>query len=110
VILACCAGVGMSGNLGNGGGIALASVSAGAVSDSVVSGSLTSSVNTPITELSPQRQAWEARYGGGRKWKEFKLPHMIGAFIDGGANFLKQIGIPAKMAVGIIAVRAYSGM
>jgi len=100
VILACCAGVGMSGNLESGGGIALAGVAiTGSQSVSSVS-----DASSEIAQPSPQRQAWEARYGGGKKWKEFKLTHMIGAFIDGGANFLKQIGIPGKMAIGIIAV------
>ena len=97
VILACCAGVGMSGNLESGGGIALGSVAAIA-SDNI------SDASSGVAQLSPQRQAWEARYGGGKKWKEFKLTHMIGAFIDGGANFLQTIGIPGKMAIGIIAV------
>ncbi len=97
VILACCAGVGMSGNLDSGGALALAT----AVSTNSQSNSDAASVSP---QTSPQRQAWEDRYGGGKKWKEFKLTHMVGAFIDGGANFLKQIGIPGKMAVGIIAV------
>lgn len=97
VILACCAGVGMSGSLENGGGIALAGVTA-------VGSESVSDASSQSVQLSPQRQAWEARYGGGKKWKEFKLTHMIGAFIDGGANFLKTIGIPRKMAIGIIAV------
>ena len=97
VILACCAGVGMSGNLESGSGIALGTVAA-------VSSDGISDASSTTGQLSPQRQAWEARYGGGKKWKEFKLTHMIGAFIDGGANFLKTIGIPGKMAIGIIAV------
>jgi carbon starvation protein len=97
VILACCAGVGMSGNLEGGEVIALHGVAAAGPS-------VVSSVTIEASELSPQRLAWESRYGGGKKWKEFKLTHMIGAFIDGGAHFLQTIGIPAKMAIGIIAV------
>ena len=94
VILACCAGVGMSGN-------------------DTLAGNAVAAISTPSSDvgsvtnaglLSPQRQAWENRYGSANKWKEFKLKKMIGAFIDGGANFLRQIGVPVKMAIGIIAV------
>ncbi len=97
VILACCAGVGMSGNFDGEAALALAAAASADVESS-------SDVSLVSQQISPQRQAWEARYGGGKKWKEFKLTHMVGAFIDGGANFLKQIGIPGKMAIGIIAV------
>lgn len=104
VILACCAGVGMSGSLENGTGIAMSGVAMANQGISLNQGDSPESLSPEIALLSPQRKAWEARYGGGKKWKEFKLTHMIGAFIDGGANFLKQIGIPGKMAIGIIAV------
>ena len=97
VILSCCAGVGMSGNLENGGALALATAAS-------MDSETISDTSAALKQTSPQRQAWEERYGGGKKWKEFKLTHMVGAFIDGGANFLKQIGIPGKMAIGIIAV------
>ena len=50
------------------------------------------------------RDAWENRYGAGKLWANFKLQDMIGAFIFGGANFLVQIGVPMKMAIGVIAV------
>ena len=69
---------------------------------------LTASNNTTevasISIAQQQRAAWQQRYGDGKSWKDFRLKSMIGAFIDGGANFLKEIGIPGKMAVGIIAV------
>jgi len=48
--------------------------------------------------------AWESRYGVGHSWADFKLPQTVGAFVDGGANFLSAIGIPLELAVGIIAV------
>ena len=101
VILACCAGVGMSGNANaNANANANHQVSLG---QAITMASVADNADAP-QQLTPQRMAWEARYGGGKKWKEFKLTHMVGAFIDGGANFLSAIGIPGKMAVGIIAV------
>ncbi|MBB03275.1 MAG: carbon starvation protein A [Rubinisphaera brasiliensis] len=48
--------------------------------------------------------AWESRYGVGNSWADFKLPQTVGAFVDGGANFLSALGIPIELAVGIIAV------
>lgn len=39
-----------------------------------------------------------------RKWKDFNLGNKIGAFIDGGANFLLSIGIPLTLGMNIIAV------
>ncbi len=104
VILACCAGVGMSGITTDGDAGPLTGAIATTASVSTISAVSADVTGTSIPQLSPQRQAWEARYGSGKKWKEFKLPQLVGAFIDGGGNFLKQIGIPGKMAVGIIAV------
>jgi carbon starvation protein len=49
-------------------------------------------------------EAWNSRYGVGQSWAEFKLPQMVGAFVDGGANFLSALGIPLALATGIIAV------
>jgi carbon starvation protein len=37
-------------------------------------------------------------------WNNYKLPQMVGAFVEGGANFLHSIGLPIKLGVGIIAV------
>ena len=39
-----------------------------------------------------------------KSWSDFKLGNKIGAFVDGGGNFLAAIGIPLKMGVNIIAV------
>jgi carbon starvation protein len=51
------------------------------------------------------RSAWEARYNAAAGWEAFnKLGPMVGAFIEGGANFLATIGIPLKLAIGIVAV------
>jgi carbon starvation protein len=95
VILACCSGLGMG------------------VTDSTSGIQLTG------------RAAWESKYqariepvldavgqpvfingkpltrGG---WKNHRLPQKVGAFVEGGANFLTAIGIPLKLGVAIIAV------
>ncbi|MBM80263.1 MAG: carbon starvation protein A [Planctomycetaceae bacterium] len=50
------------------------------------------------------RAAWSAQYDIGRSWKDFSLGNKVGAFINGGANFLTAIGIPLKLGIGVIAV------
>ncbi len=52
------------------------------------------------------RAAWGARYNAAGKdaWSKFRLRDMVGAFIEGGANFLTAVGLPLKLAVGIISV------
>jgi len=85
VILACCAGIGM-GVKGKG--------------DVMLKG----------------REAWMSRYQAydiverdgqqvkeGR-WSKHGLPQKVGAFVDGGANFINALGIPLPMALGIMAV------
>jgi len=37
-------------------------------------------------------------------WSNHGLPQKVGAFVDGGANFLTAIGIPLKLGIAIIAV------
>ena len=37
-------------------------------------------------------------------WAAFQLKTKVGAFIEGGANFLSAIGIPLKLGIGIVAV------
>ena len=49
------------------------------------------------------RAAWDVSYGGD-SWAGFKLGQKLGAFIEGGANFLTAIGMPIALAVGMIAV------
>jgi len=86
VILACCAGLGMK-------------------------------VETPSGEVLTGTAAWESKYqplvttvdaagnevttGG---WKNHSLGQKVGAFVDGGANFIAALGIDYKLAVAIIAV------
>ena len=89
VILACCAGVGMG------------EFERTAAADGSIA--YVAAVGTDGEALTG-RPAWESRYGAGKSWSEFRLKDMIGAFIFGGANFLTQIGVPMKMAIGIIAV------
>ena len=45
--------------------------------------------------------AWDARYGG---WNTMGLGAKVGAFVDGSANFLKAMGIPAKYATALMGV------
>ena len=48
--------------------------------------------------------AWHAQYDIGKKWTDFKLSNKVGAFVNGGANFLTSIGIPLKLGISVIAV------
>ena len=50
------------------------------------------------------RSAWTARYDATAGWNAFGLGAKVGAFIEGGANFLTTIGLPIKFAIGIMAV------
>ncbi|MCP4812771.1 MAG: carbon starvation protein A [Planctomycetaceae bacterium] len=49
-------------------------------------------------------QAWQTKYDASGSWAGFGLGQKVGAFVDGGANFISTLGIPLKLAVGIIAV------
>lgn len=46
--------------------------------------------------------AWRQYYGG--TWENMRLPQLVGAFVDGGANLIDSLGIPHKYGVGIVAV------
>lgn len=84
VILACTAGVGMGRFSKQADGTFLQQVSA---------------EGTPIRG----HDAWESRYSPQGDWTKFKLPDTVGAFVEGGANFLSAIGIPLRFGIGIIA-------
>lgn len=43
--------------------------------------------------------AWDARYSG---WSSMNLGAKVGAFVDGSANFLKALGIPAVFATALM--------
>ncbi len=94
VILSCCAGVGM----GKFKSTALADSPAGITEYTAVLGEN----GQALTGLA----AWRATYqlGNDKSWNDFKLGNKVGAFVDGGANFLTTIGIPLKLGIGIIAV------
>jgi len=85
VILACCAGVGMGKYTEQEDGTFAAATSA---SGTALAG----------------RAAWDQRYDTTGNWKDFKLGNKVGAFVEGGANFLAALGLPLKLAIGIIAV------
>ena len=48
--------------------------------------------------------AWKHHYDTNKKWSDFRLPQKVGAFVEGGGNFLSTMGIPLKLGVGIMAV------
>lgn len=50
------------------------------------------------------RSAWLARYDARGGWQAFNLGSKVGAFIEGGGNFLSTLGIPLELAIGIVAV------
>ena len=94
VILSCCAGVGM----GKFRSTSLADSSGGITEYTAV----LDENGQALTGLA----AWRATYqlGSDKSWNDFKLGNKVGAFVDGGANFLTTIGIPLKLGIGIIAV------
>jgi carbon starvation protein len=90
VILACCAGVGMG------------------KFDRVGQGAAYTYEPHLVPESGEQLAgiaAWKTRYDVDKGWKAFNtLAPKVGALIEGGANFLATLGIPLKLAIGIIAV------
>ncbi|MCD6365615.1 MAG: carbon starvation protein A [Planctomycetes bacterium] len=100
VILACCAGVGMG--------------KFDRVTSSVTGTYDYVAAKTTQGRTITGREAWRQRYNpevhiagqtkavGG--WASHKLPQKLGAFIEGGANFLTSLGLPLKFAIGILAV------
>ncbi|QDU86726.1 Carbon starvation protein A [Pirellulimonas nuda] len=85
VILACCAGVGMG------------------RFDRQADGSYLARTDASGAALAGQA-AWETRYNPQATWGSFGLGDTVGAFVDGGANFLGALGIPMRYAIGVIAV------
>lgn len=55
-------------------------------------------------EILTGQAAWASRYTASGNWANFGLPQMLGAFVDGGANFLTTLGFSAAMGKGILAV------
>jgi len=89
VILACCAGIGM-GEFSR------------VKSDSGYSYEVKTNPDSGVALVG--REAWQSRYDSSKPWSSFRLKDKVGAFIHGGANFLKSIGIPFKLGVSLIAV------
>ena len=102
VILACCAGIGMGlfERSGTGASYAFQPV-----------------INSATGQQVRHQEAWRTRYAttqtvtnpdgttrtvGG--WAGHSLAKKVGAFVDGGGNFLASVGIPLKMAIAIMAV------
>ncbi len=95
VILACCAGVGM-------GKFQPVVANADGFQRQIQYETVTDASGTALTG----NAAWRSTYqlGTEKSWGDFKLGNKVGAFVDGGANFLTAIGIPLGLGVGIISV------
>lgn len=50
------------------------------------------------------REAWLARYNPQSNWSQFGLGAKVGAFVEGGANFVAALGVPMRFSIAIIAV------
>ncbi|MDP7034487.1 MAG: carbon starvation protein A [Planctomycetota bacterium] len=48
--------------------------------------------------------AWHTKYDPNGTWAGFGLTQKVGAFVDGGANFIHTLGIPLELAIGIVAM------
>lgn len=90
VILACCAGVGMG--------------TFERISDSDAAGGYFYQPLIENGEAVTGNAAWQRQYDSGKNWASFSLGKKVGAFVNGGGNFLATIGIPLKMGISIIAV------
>jgi carbon starvation protein len=92
VILACCAGVGM----GKFNRVDSTRVASGyTYEETKAEGS---------EEQLAGIAAWNTRYDSSKGWNAFGLPAKVGAFIEGGGNFIAAIGLPLNLAIGIVAV------
>jgi carbon starvation protein len=91
VILACCAGVGMGGF--------------DRIDDPAAGGGYRFEAHLEADGAQATgAAAWQAQYDIGKNWGDFKLSNKVGAFVNGGANFLTSIGIPLKFGISVIAV------
>ncbi|QEG20779.1 carbon starvation CstA family protein [Mariniblastus fucicola] len=92
VILACCAGVGMGkfDRVTVGDGVFAPSEYVAAVGANEVA--LTG------------KDAWRAKYQTAGDWNDFNLGAKVGAFVEGGGNFISAVGIPLKLGIAIVAV------
>ena len=90
VILACCAGVGMG--------------AFDRVADETAAGGYLYKAVEADGQQVAGHAAWTRQYDAGKNWADFKLGNKVGAFVNGGGNFLSAIGIPLKLGISIIAV------
>ena len=88
VILACCAGVGMGAWQRGADGYVPVTDAAGA----------------QLEGEAAWRHYYQADTAAEGGWKKHGLGKKVGAFIEGGANFIATLGIPLKLAIGIMAV------
>ena len=101
VILACCAGVGM----GKFEPVTISQANGGERTEYQLV------VDPKTNEPYSKRDAWRNTYQLGLNeknepiaWKDFNLKSKIGAFVEGGANFLSMLGLPLQFGIGIISV------
>lgn len=94
VILACCAGVGMG----------RFDLQTEATDQGGQKTAYVQRMSADGTQPVVGQEAWRSRYDSSMGWDNFGLGDKVGAFIDGGANFLTAIGIPLKLGIGLIAV------
>ncbi len=102
VIVACCAGVGLGAKDPN---AEVAAAKADKTGDQTAAPMLVGreawNAYYPTTRKIDQPDGTEKEVGG---WGSHNLAMKIGAFVDGGGNLLHSLGIPLKLAIGIIAV------
>ena len=92
VILACVAGLGL--------GIPAKSPAEAKDAGALASQMVVSSDGTQAALVG--KAAWQSRY---QSWNAAKsLGRKVGAFVDGAANFLKAMGIPAAIAISLMGV------
>ncbi len=112
VILACCAGVGMGqlkrdADTGDYSYVTVNATDASAASAATgvaavrVTGKAAWRQYYPLSRMVKQPDGSMVEKGG---WGSHQLRQKVGAFIEGGANFLSAIGIPLKLGVCIVAV------
>lgn len=96
VILACCAGIGMG----------KFRLEKSGEQQSWGASIIVQPVKAEDGRLLTGREAWRDTYSVGKEssWESFRLGNMVGAFVDGSANFLHQIGLPIPLGVGMVAV------
>ncbi|MEM1304184.1 MAG: carbon starvation protein A, partial [Planctomycetota bacterium] len=94
VVLACCAGVGM--------GVTTADGSR--LTGAAAWQSKYQAKATPVLDDAGQPMLREGRVVTTGGWSNHTLKQKVGAFVEGGANFVAAIGVPSHLAITTIAV------